>query len=642
MTTKKQNNISIALIGIALVLPVFIAVPMLGIGDMNVSINATLISSQVPQTGVGFQPGAIVGPGSAYPKLLVAPNGTGFCVWLETKDVLSTNGTHVFIGGVENATTNMTINIMQTTGSIYSANGWKSWNQTAIKKLNSVYQLSHRGFLDAAFDNTGKLWVFYSSQVISDPADLNRFEAWLWDGVTPTKITGVLQLNWTSGLAPLSSDGMGVSIASRGAAGQILFDVDGGRHLLWSTGNELLYRYNDMAIQPLATADYMGECSMATNSTKHLIVVYAAGNATVSNKVIYRRTATNENIYSDFNTPVAISSDTGKECLTPYVFVDGSNTPHYLWSTQEDTSTHRYVVKFKRGSNPAVNISTDYGGLGSRVISPNEALAWKPCGAYYRNKLNIFYIDNTNFTGTGGGDNFYTNILWQSYSDLGDLSNNKAVVLSNQESYDDLNPSIALPINALCDDMYVICGSYSSIQRVNIVKIDEVAPSITVTSPLRGEIPLSYTLTFTASNSDDLANLTVKCGLHVLELDPYDRAVDLPASLLTRGSYALVIEAMDDVGNTYQYIGVLEFTNIPPELIITIAVIAIAAVLLVLLLWYYKKNKERFMRRGLGMKMGGKPAEKKSWDEEGAEEEDAGGGDEGSVDLKKDLKKVDT
>nr|MDO8088429.1 hypothetical protein [Candidatus Sigynarchaeum springense] len=641
MTPKKLSNIATALIGIALVLPVFIAVPMLGMGYKNVSINATLISSQVPQTGVGFQPGAIVGPGSAYPKFLVAPNGTGFCVWLETKDILSTDGTHVFIGSVENATTNMTIKIMQTTAPVYSANGWKSWNLTAIKTLNSVYQLSHRGFLDAAFDKSGKLWVFFSSQVVESGPNFLKMVPKIWDGgSTLSPVTSdLVVLNWTSGLAPLSSDGMGVSIASRGAAGQILFDKDGGRHLLWNNGRELWYRCNSSGVpQKLATADYMGECSMAINSTKHLIVVYAAGNTTVSNKVIYSRTATWANMYTDFNTPVAISSDAGKECLTPYVFVDSSNTPHYLWSAKEDTTTHRYVVKLKRGSNPAVNISTDYGGL---VASPNKAMAWKPCGAYYRGKLNIFYADNTTFTGIGGGDQFKTNILWQSYSNLGDLSNNKAVVLSNQESYDDLNPSIALPINTDYDDMYVIYGSYGSLQRVNIVNIDEVAPSITVTSPLRTEVPLSYTLTFTASNAHDLANITVKCGNYELILDPDVRAVDLPASLLVRESYPLLIEAMDDVGNKYQFIGVLEFTSIPPELIITIAVVAGAAVLVVLVLLYYKKNKENLMRRGLGLKMGGKPAEEKTWGEEGAEEEEAGGGEEGSVDLKKDLKKVD-
>jgi hypothetical protein len=577
-----------------------------------------------------------MGSGDAgwYPKLVIGPDGYGYAVWASINVTMYTNNSHVYTFWNASRTylnNRVSINIRKTTATMYNSGAITTWNSTT-KTLPGIYQRAFCSFLDAAFDNSGHLIVFFSNNTIINgtSASLNTFSALLWDSTSniTTTVNSSTQ-NWKHALADYD---VSASFSTRGASGQILYN-GADRHLLWNNGSRVFYQYNTDPISSLASDTYVGECSMALNPAGTLFVVYSKG-GTVATKEVYMRSKPAGGAFAAESQ----KTTSGKECIGASVFIDTVGNPHIVWSSRDNTTDdYWYIIKYS-DLTTTYNVSTHHGGLPFTEPTPTTPIVgWQPKGSFYNGKLNIFYVDNTKYTNVGGGvGSDRINIAWQYYGGSS-FSDNTLRILSGRDAFNDLILSLT-PTSE--DDLFVTFFSDSGAsRRINFAKIDVLTPQVSITSLTSLNLLETYSLTFTVSESD-IATMIVQWDGQSITANVTDRSIDIPSSLITYGPHPYSIYIEDEVGNKVLLSGTVDFLGMPFDAVLTIIIIAVAGAVAIMLGVYYSKNKAKFMKRKLGLKLEGKPAAD-TWDEGAPVEEEGPSSDEGNMDLKKDLKKVD-
>ncbi|MEX2680706.1 MAG: hypothetical protein Q6373_003850 [Candidatus Sigynarchaeota archaeon] len=633
MMNKGKHNLTMIIVGATVMLTIVAISPIISMVFEKPSFNLVEIDTSQRALSPFKTYTSPMGSGAVgwYPKLLVGPDGYGYAAWVaETPQIFFTNGTHAypFNGSGSYFTHNVTITIRKTTGSLSATGGVASWNTTMVKTLANVFQRKFCSFMDAAFNKNGELIVFFSNQTFTNgsAASLSTFSAMLWNSNTGlvTEVNASTQ-NWKHAMADLD---LSQSLSSRGASGQILFRGN-DMHLLWNNGTHVFYRFNQTVSPPLASATYMGECSMAMNEAGTLWVVYSKG-ASISSKEVFMRSKPAGGSFSSETQ----KTSAGKECIDASVFLNAAGNPHVVWSSQDDDANYnRYVIKYNDGTTTR-SVSTDRGNLPFiNATLTRKVYTWQPRGIFLNGILNIFYVDSTEYTSVGGGS---SNIAWQCY-DGSSFADNTLRILSNRDLIDDLSVSI-VPIE---DDIFVVFYSETgSLKRINFSKVDYTMPTVVLTSPTDLDKPISYDITFTVSESD-LATLIVQWDGRNLAINATDRSVMVPANGIAFGPHSYSISVIDEVGNQALISGTVNFRGIPVETLITIIIIAAAAVVVILVGVWYSKNKAKIMKRKLGLKLQAKASEGE-WDEETPVEEDtSSASDSGDIDLKNDLKKVD-
>jgi len=633
-----KKNLAMMVVGAAVLLSVLAATPMLStaLAKPAISVSAIDTSDLAANPYKLYQDPMGSGAVGWYPKLVIGPDGFGYAVWVGGVDnLLYNDSTHYYTTYNSSRTylsTSVTINIKKTLAPITSAGALSTWNATT-KTFPGIFMRAFCSFMDAAFDNAGNLIVFFSNNTIINGtgASFKTYSGLLWNSNanTNTSIVSSTQ-NWKHVLADLD---LSQSVSARGASGQILYSGS-DRHLLWNNGSAVMYKLNSDATQSLASATFVGECSMALNPAGTLFVVYSKG-ATVASKEVFQRSKPSSGAFAAESQ----KSSAGKECIGANVFIDGSGNPHIVWSSQDDTANYyRYIIKYYDGSTIR-NVSTDHGGLtfSSPTIS-TKILAWQPIGAFSDGKLNIFYVDSTEYYLVGGGLGSYpeTNIAWQCYNGAS-FTDNKLSVLSSRDAFNDYILSIT---SSPDDDLFVTFFSVGgSSKRINFAKVDIVVSQVVVTSSLSLDLPISYNLTFTVSETD-IASIQVLWDNKPITVAATATSVAIPSVYITLGPHAYTILVTDEVGNQALNSGTVVFQGIDINALILITILSAAAVVAILLAVYYKKNQAKIMKRKLGLKLQGK-AEADTWDEEAPAEEDDSGSSDGNPDLKRDLKKVD-
>ncbi len=653
MTTNENKRMAMTILGTAFLLCLFAAAPMIEMASNPGFTDTTVNTNQVsPQGFIRAGVNAMgISAGGWYAKYVIDANGFGYCVWVGQEGSIYSNTTHIsnmsgVLSGVNTFLAfNVSINYRKTKSPIYETGKWNDWNTTTISVKN-VTQRGSLGFMDAAIDGNGDLNVFYSNDQITNSSSVyDRFTATLWNTdsgnasnspLSAKNLTAIDNTKQTWKYLLNDLDSAAGSISVRGPAGQILFDSN-TRHLLWNNGYGVFHKLNNSANTTVVSDTFVGECSMVLASNGNLIIAYARG-ATNLGKQIYTKTLPKGGALSGETLQ---STATPWECVMPNVFLDSNDAVHLVWSAQVDAATatgFRYVVQYKTGSTTQ-NVSKDYGLVSVETpIYPLAAFA--PRGVFYKGQLNIFYLDNTDFTSEGGDFGaFHTNLVWQDYGGAAWSTANTFRVISSTAAFEEYTFTIA---KTTVDDIIVAYYSQSSgPSEVNLAKIDTFNPVITVTSPLSMDKPEKYDLTFRLSEADLTFTVNWRGAIQTATFNSGtgEWVVTITADKIATGRQSYSIVAIDEVGNQAVEGGEVTFND--PYVVLIVVIVAICAVVVVLVVVYYMKNKTKFMKKKLELKMGGKPAEDTTWGDEGPAEDEGSGGEEGSVDLKKDLKKVD-
>ncbi|NMC08132.1 MAG: hypothetical protein GYA24_23200, partial [Candidatus Lokiarchaeota archaeon] len=501
------KRITITIVGAAILLSTIAAIPvMCMVNDkpaFSISIDGT---SQLVTPYKTYQNPIGSSAAGFHPKTLVFPNGVGCLVWMnQTSTKLYNVGGDLKLSGTDAQylTTRVTASVKNMTGPLGAFNSLSSWNVPTVT-LDNLFQRDYCSFMDAAIDTNGHLNVFLSNQTVINGtvSSYNSYSALVWNVNTGavTSIENSTQ-NWVNFFA--YADPAIPSLSARGASGQILFH-GANRHLLWNNGTHIRYKYNAENVTPLAADTYMGEGSMVLDATGVLHVAYSKG-TDINAKQVVRRS---KPVGGAFTSETTISAG-GKECISTSVFLGAGGSPNYLWSVKENSSGYLYVVKYFDGTT-IHDVSNDHGALTlSGTQSPLGIIAYQPRGAYLNGKLNIFYIDMTAYTdypSTSG------NLAWQHYGGATFSDNTLRIISYIFGNFDE--KAFSILIND--DDIIVSMLSRSlSSSRFNFAKVDYTAPSVVVTSPVSLDMPLSYSLTWTVSESD-IATIVVEWDNKVL------------------------------------------------------------------------------------------------------------------------------
>ncbi len=638
MTTNKNKKIAMTILGTAFLMALFVAVPMLGVANGPAFTVSTVHDSQ-SSTGIKrAQDQMGVTSGGWYVKYVIDTAGFGYCVWVGFKNLIYSNGVNVsadqskLSGTVNPIANNVSINYRKTTIPVTANGGWISWGATEFS-LKNVIQRDMLGFMDAAIDANNKMRVFFSNDTIKNgSAPFLNYTATLWDTVTGnvTAVSSHIQ-SWKAILNDL--DKPAGSVAVKGPSGQILFQGT-NMHLLWNNGTRVFHQYNNGTITQVESNTFVGECSMALNSTGDLTIAYSSGTTNLG-KIIYTQTWSNDTATYGAETPQTTDDI---ECIQPNVFFDSNDGLHLVWSAQVNTtlvgSHFRYVVQFKDGST-IQNVSMNY--MGKLTIPPDSdgepIIAFSPKGVFFNGELNIFYLDTTDFVSGGGGSAWFSNVIWQNYG-----ATNELRIISTERAYDDITFNI-IPTSG--DDIIVAYFSqvFLGSSALNLAKLDITLPIVTGPTVLSKDLPQAYSFNFTVVEND-IQYVQLLWSSVEIATTPTERSIPIPASGLTPNAHDFRLTVTDEVGNERVVTGTVTFTD--PYLVLIILAIVGGAAAVVILIAFYMKNRTKIMKRKLELKMGGKkPVEDTTWGDEGPAEDEGPGADEGSVDLKKDLKKVD-
>ncbi|MBD3186503.1 hypothetical protein GF325_06725 [Candidatus Bathyarchaeota archaeon] len=568
------------------------------------------------------------------PKLLIDGSDTGHMVWMDLEE-----------------NENYTLKYRMTDSSMASYGGWEDWSST-VYSLENVTQgttLSLITLCSASLDNGGDMYVLYANFTgPSGPNDNRDVSINVWNA-SHDEIINVMDgsANWTS-FNPFGT------LFLRGAHGKILFDSSNKMHLAFNNGTHLLYQYDGGAIETIDSDVIMGEFDMAISpSTGNLSIVYSMGSTTTeTSKELYEINGSS----GDWSMPVALTSNSIED-TRPSITFNPSGNLLVTWSAYVNNATYGYIIKYMDatvGSSSEREISTDLGGLNVNPSS-QPIVSFNPKVFFFRNRLNIIYADTTNFTQYGSD----IDMCWQQYPSPGSMGSNVLTVMDKEVSvYNDLfHASAVSSVDDIFIAWYAVKDGNSSDSRIRMSKIDLVAPTISVTHPTgitNGGDPISMALpndgiiiNFTIDENEDIGGAIAAWeGSSVTSGISYDSilevyTIDVPNGLLSKGEQQFTISCEDEAGNSITFTGNIKFTGFNFATVLTVVIALAIGVPAALVAFYFYKNRAKFAKKRLELKLGGKKKEPQTWDDgETYVEEDTSSSDL-DEDTKIDLKKVD-